>query len=128
MKVAISTDNGEVSAHFGRCPQFTIIDIEDGKILKKEVIDNPGHHPGFLPEFLSNLNVSTIIAGSMGGRAKELFENAHMNMILGVEGKISDIADQLLNGTLEGTDSICEPGEGKGYGINKTVCDHEKEG
>ena len=30
MKVAISTDNDQVSAHFGRCPLFTIIDIEDG--------------------------------------------------------------------------------------------------
>ena len=26
MKVAISTDNGYVSAHFGRCPEFTILE------------------------------------------------------------------------------------------------------
>jgi len=45
MKAAISTDAGSVSAHFGRCPDFTIVDIENGKILYKEVVENPGHQP-----------------------------------------------------------------------------------
>ena len=36
MKVAISTDNDYVSAHFGRCPSFTIVDIEDGKVIKQD--------------------------------------------------------------------------------------------
>ena len=31
MRVAISTDGDFVSAHFGRCPSFTIIDIENDK-------------------------------------------------------------------------------------------------
>lgn len=42
MRVAISTDGDYVSPHFGRCPSFTIVDIEDGKIIKKKAIQNPG--------------------------------------------------------------------------------------
>ena len=38
MKIAISTDAGFVSAHFGRCPSFTIAEIEEGKVLKIEEI------------------------------------------------------------------------------------------
>ena len=125
MKVAISTDNGNVSAHFGRCPQFTIITIEKGKINKREIIDNPGHHPGFLPDFLSKQGVGTIVAGGMGGRAKELFESAGIDMIIGVEGQISELESQIANGTLKSTGSICQPGAGKGYGINKSECDHK---
>ena len=64
MKFAISTDSGQVSAHFGRCPQFTIGTIEDGVYVGQEVIENPGHHPGFLPEFLGNMGVKFIIAVS----------------------------------------------------------------
>ncbi|MGB3112619.1 MAG: NifB/NifX family molybdenum-iron cluster-binding protein, partial [Candidatus Omnitrophota bacterium] len=41
MRIAISTDGGSVSPHFGRCPSFTIVDFEDGTMIKKEVIDNP---------------------------------------------------------------------------------------
>jgi predicted Fe-Mo cluster-binding NifX family protein len=53
MKIAISTDNGMVSPHFGRCPHFTIVEIKDNKVLKKEIIDNPGHRTGFLPKFFN---------------------------------------------------------------------------
>ena len=40
MRIAISTDSGKVAMHFGRCPQFTIVDIEEKKVIRKEVIEN----------------------------------------------------------------------------------------
>jgi predicted Fe-Mo cluster-binding NifX family protein len=127
MKIAISSDCGFVSAHFGRCPQFTILEIED-KILKDEkTIDNPGHHPGFLPRFLSDIGVSAIVAGGMGTRARELFSQARIDTILGIEGKISDIKNKLVAGELEGGPGLCAPGAGKGYGVDKSECDHGKE-
>jgi len=52
LKVAISTDGDVVSAHFGRCPSFTIVEIQDKQVVKTDTIANPGHHPGFLPQFL----------------------------------------------------------------------------
>ena len=127
MKVAISTDGAIVSAHFGRCPSFTLVDIEDGKATKVEVIDNPGHEPGFLPEFLKKKGVNHIIAGGMGQRALMLFEQNAIKPILGISGKIDDVVKQLEKGTLQGGQSLCNPGDGKGYGVDKTVCDHPNE-
>jgi predicted Fe-Mo cluster-binding NifX family protein len=124
MKVAISTDNGNVSAHFGRCPEFTIIEIDNGQITKKEIIPNPGHHPGYLPEFLAEKNVSAIIAGGAGQRAQMLFAQKNIQLILGVEGTITDTIDKLCKGELEGSESLCKPGAGKGYGFDKSECDH----
>src|SRR4030065_862965 len=112
MKIAISTDGDFVSGHFGRCPEFTLLDIEKGKVIKRDVIDNPGHHPGFLPQFLKEKGVNTIIAGGMGMKAQELFREAGIDPVLGVEGKIQDIIDKLLAGTPEGWESICSPGAG----------------
>ena len=125
MKYAISTDEDYVSGHFGRCPEFTILDIEDGKVISREVIENPGHQPGFLPQFLKEKGVGCIISGGMGPRAKELFSEAKIDTILGVDGKIQDVIDKLLSGTLKGGEDICKPGAGKGYGIDKSECDHE---
>ncbi|MDD3777081.1 MAG: NifB/NifX family molybdenum-iron cluster-binding protein [Actinomycetota bacterium] len=127
MKIAISTDNNMVSPHFGRCPQFTIVDFEEGKIKEQKIIDNPGHHPGYLPQFLAEQGVSCIVAGGMGSRAEELFGQAHIDTVLGVQGEIPEVIDKLLKGTLEGSPSACSPGAGRGYGINKTECDHEEE-
>ena len=125
MKIAISTDGKYVSPHFGRCPSFTIVEIEDNKVISKEVIDNPGHQPGYLPRYLNELGASHIVAGGMGNRAKDLFEEANIEPIIGVEGEVGSVIDKILDGTLEGAENICDHGGGKGYGIEKTECDHE---
>jgi predicted Fe-Mo cluster-binding NifX family protein len=124
MKVAISTDCDHVSEHFGRCPSFTIASIEDGKLLDQKVIENPGHQPGYLPVFLSQKEVDCIIAGGMGARARELFHQYNIETILGVSGTVSDVLASLLAGTLAGSENLCTPRKGKGYGVDKSVCDH----
>ena len=126
MKVAISTDGKYVSAHFGRCPTFTIIEIQDDKVIQNEEIQNPGHHPGYLPQFFHEMGVECIIAGGMGGRAAGLFDQYNIHPIMGITGKIEDVITRLLKGTLAGGESLCKPGLGKGYGLDKTECDHEE--
>ena len=126
MKIAISTDRDDVSAHFGRCPSFTIVEIEDGKLIKKETIDNPGHHPGFLPQFLHERSVGAIVAGGMGQRAVGLLNEQNIQVIVGINGTVEEIIDKIVTGTLEGGESLCKPGLGRGYGIDKTECEHEE--
>ena len=128
MRIAISTDGDSVSAHFGRCPCFTIIEIDNGRLINKQTIANPGHHPGFLPEFLHKKGVNCIIAGGMGQRAEMLFAQAGIQTIMGISGVIDKVIDKIIKGTLEGGESLCRPGSGKGYGIEKTECDHPGEG
>ncbi|MEE8637440.1 MAG: NifB/NifX family molybdenum-iron cluster-binding protein [Candidatus Margulisiibacteriota bacterium] len=127
MKIAISTDSGQVSAHFGRCPEFAIVEIEDGVVKSKEVISNPGHHPGFLPQFLHEQGVTCIIAGGMGFRAQGLFAEKGIETIVGISGSVDETIKSILAGTLKGGESLCRPGAGKGYGIEKTECDHPEE-
>ena len=126
MKIAISTDDEFVSAHFGRCPSFTIAEIRNNKVVEKETIDNPGHDPGYLPKFLHERGVECIIAGGMGQRAQILFHEKKIETLTGVTGKINDVIDQICSGTLEGGESLCKPGAGKGYGLDKSECDHDE--
>ena len=128
MRIAISTDGDFVSVHFGRCPSFTIIEIDNGKLINKQTIANPGHHPGFLPQFLHQKGVNCIIAGGMGPRAEGLFEQAGIQTIVGISGNIDEVVDKIIKGTLEGGQSLCRPGSGRGYGVEKTECDHTEEG
>jgi len=51
MRVAISTEGKNVAVNFGRCPEFTLADIENSKVVKKEIIKNLGHQPGYIPQF-----------------------------------------------------------------------------
>lgn len=127
MKIAIATDGDYVAAHFGRCPSFTLIDIDGKTITAREVIDNPGHQPGFIPRFLYDRGVRCIIAGGMGPRAVQLFQELEMEAIAGIDGTVSDTIAKVINGTLVGGESLCQPGAGKGYGMEKSICDHPHE-
>lgn len=127
MKIAISTDGDFVSAHFGRCPTFTVVDIKDGKIMNKETVENPGHQPGLIPQFLHQKGVECIVAGGMGMRAVGFFDEIGIKTVVGVSGKIEEVIDKLLKGTLEGGESLCSPGSGKGYGLDKTECSHPEQ-
>ena len=124
MKVAISTEGNIVSGHFGHCPSFTLFDIESNKVTNKQTIDNPGHQPGFLPQFLREKGVNCIIAGGMGGRAQQLFTEVGIKIIIGVTGEIDTVIDQLLEGTLKGGESSCTHGEGETCGGGQSQCDH----
>ena len=104
MKIAISseTDNGlkaNVSAHFGRCPYFTIIDLENAEVRNIKIIENPffqNHgQPGQLPEFLKNLDVELIITGAMGPRAMGFFEQMGIKVISGASGEIESVMKNL---------------------------------
>lgn len=107
MKVAIATENGYVSAHFGRCPSYTILEIKEGKVVSREEIVNPGHQPGFLPQYLGNRGVNCIIAGGMGPRAQGLFSQNNIEAITGVQGKIDEVIEKFMNQELEVGDDLC---------------------
>jgi len=120
MKIAISTDGKHVSGHFGRCPSFTIVEIEGNEIKNKEIVDNPGHHPGAIPEFLHKRGVGCIIAGGMGRNAMGFFSQYGIDTIVGITGTVEETLEKIKNGSLESKEGLCKPGLGKGYGIEKT--------
>ena len=107
MKVAISTDMGYVSAHFGRCASYTIVDIEEGNVVNREEIPNPGHQPGFLPQYLSDRGVSVIIAGGMGPRAQDLFAQKNIESLIGVQGPIDDVITKFIDQEIEAGEDMC---------------------
>jgi predicted Fe-Mo cluster-binding NifX family protein len=119
MKIAIATDNGEVSQHFGRCPEFTIANIPDTQTVKKKTVKNPGHKTGFLPKFFKEHGVEVVIAGGAGFRAQDLFDELGIRLITGASGKVDEVIQQFISGKLKPEENICEPGLGKGYGVEK---------
>ena len=119
MRIAIATDSGMVAEHFGRCPEFTIVDVENDKVVKKEVIPNPGHATGLIPKYLHDKEVDCIICGGMGWRAEEFFKEFGIKTIVGVSGNVEKVIEQILKGELKGGESLCKPGAGKGYGLEK---------
>jgi predicted Fe-Mo cluster-binding NifX family protein len=92
MRVAISTDGNNVAQHFGRCPSYTIVDIDDNKVVGTQIVDNPGHTPGAIPQMMNELGVDVMIAGGMGARAVNFFQEYGIQTAL-----TSNILDTFVN-------------------------------
>ena len=76
MKIAVAAMGHTVAGHFGHCENFIFFDVEDNKIVDEKSVPNPGHRPGFLPNFLADNGAEVIIAGGMGGGAVDIFKVA----------------------------------------------------
>jgi predicted Fe-Mo cluster-binding NifX family protein len=107
MKIAVATEKEMVTEHFGHCQGFMIFDTEKKGIVRSEMVPNPGHKPGFLPRFLADLGVDTIISGGMGSAAVELFNGNNIEVIVGIEGSAQAAVESYLEGNLKSTGSGC---------------------
>ncbi|MGI6445214.1 MAG: P-loop NTPase [Candidatus Ozemobacteraceae bacterium] len=114
IKIAVASDNKSVTGHFGHCQTFEIYEAEDGKIVKSESLANPGHKPGFLPNYLHEKGVNVIISGGMGGGAVEIFNENGIEVIVGAKGESKAAAEAYLKGALQSTGSVCHEHQHEG--------------
>lgn len=111
MKIAIPTNNGRLSAHFGHCEKFAIIeaDVETKEVSGIEYLEPPVHEPGVLPSWLSENGVEIIIAGGMGTRAQQLFSQYKIRTLVGAtDGTPKEIATDYLEKNLKTGDNACD--------------------
>ena len=85
MKFAIPMAGGKLTLHFGHCQEFAILEIKDDQIVGKQVLVPPPHEPGVLPAWLHELGTNVVIAGGMGHRAIDLFNQAGIKVVTGAE-------------------------------------------
>ena len=86
---------------------FNLYEVENNKIVKEESIPNPGHKPGFLPNFLNEQGVDVIISGGMGGGAISIFNEKNIEVIVGASGDARAAAEAWARGELKSTGSVC---------------------
>ena len=70
-------------AHFGKANFYTVVTIEDGKIIDVEGIQNGGHNTGACSNAVTNimnLNPDALIVGGIGGRPAQGFAEAGLDV------------------------------------------------
>ena len=111
MKIAIPITGDVLSAHFGHCETFALIDVdpEAKKILRRTDIEPPPHEPGLLPSWLKKQGANLIIAGGMGRRAQDLFAESKIAVLVGAPSEQPEkLAADYLNGTLTTGENVCD--------------------
>jgi predicted Fe-Mo cluster-binding NifX family protein len=108
-RIAIPLENGILCAHFGHCQQFAVIDAESNNIIKEVLLTPPPHEPGLLPAWLAEKGVTDVIAGGMGQRAINLFNQQNINVFVGAPAKShKELAQDLINDNLAAGANYCD--------------------
>ena len=116
MKIAATyeKDTGNVFQHFGKTQFFKIYEIEDGKILSSEVINNGGNGHHALPPYLKSLGVETLILGNRGQGAIDAIAASGLKEIPGITGPADEAASLFAKGELKGNfDAKCDHHHGE---------------
>ena len=111
MRIAVPVAGGRLCMHFGHCEQFALIDVdpETKTITGKQMVAPPPHQPGILPPWIKEQGVNLVIAGGMGARAIDLFNQIGVQVIVGAPSDEPEkIVEAYLNGTLETGQNVCD--------------------
>jgi len=109
MKFAIPLAEGKLTAHFGHCQEFALVEVEGNVIKNKETLVPPPHEPGVLPKWLHDQGANVIIAGGMGARALELFAQNDIKVIVGAAALTpEELVTQYLDNTLQTGGNVCD--------------------
>jgi len=111
MKVAIPLAEGRLCPHFGHCETFAVVDVDQqtARISHREDLTPPPHEPGVLPSWLAGLGVNVIIAGGMGQRAKQLFDQNHIEVVVGAPADSPEnLIAAYLDKTLPAGENLCD--------------------
>ncbi len=101
MRIAVTYENGEIFQHFGHTEQFKLYDVEDGKIVREQIVDTNGSGHGALAGFLQATQADALICGGIGMGAQMALADAGIRLYAGVHGDADMAAKALAEGRLE---------------------------
>ena len=111
MKIAIPIVDDQLCMHFGHCAHFALVDVDETsrKITATQLVDPPAHEPGVLPTWLHEQGATVILAGGMGTRAQQLFEQNGIQVVVGCPPASPEtLVGAYLTGELQPGDNACD--------------------
>ena len=100
MRLAVAYKDGQVFQHFGHTAQFLLLDAEDGRFLRREIVAAEGSGHGALAGFLREKGVGAVICGGIGGGARLALAQAGILVYGGVQGDADAAAQAWLDNSL----------------------------
>jgi predicted Fe-Mo cluster-binding NifX family protein len=113
MKIAVPMVAGRFSEHFGGAETFGFFEVDEAKkcILSKSVVQAPPHERGTFPLWVHGQGATVILAGGMGPRAVQMFEQYGVHVVSGAVGDDPEaVVTAYLTGTLETPGGQCSGG------------------
>ncbi len=107
--IGIPLENGILCPHFGHCQEFAIVKINNKTITDITTEIPPEHVPGLYPKWIIQFGVTDVIAGGMGEKAIDLFNQQNINVFLGAPLKTpQELVNDFINNKLKLNANYCD--------------------
>lgn len=113
MRIAVTYENGQVFQHFGHTEEFKVYDIDNGKIVKSEIISSNGSGHSALATLLRQYTVDVLICGGIGGGAQAALTERGIELCAGASGSADEAVKAYLRGELINTGANCDHHHGE---------------
>lgn len=100
MRIATTYENGEIFGHFGHTEQFKLYDVENGKVVKEQIVPTNGSGHGALAGFLQAAKVDVLICGGIGMGAQTALSEVGIKLYAGVQGSSDSAVQAFLSDDL----------------------------
>ena len=127
MKIAVTYENGNVFQHFGHTEEFKVYQVEDGEIIKTEILGSNGTGHGALAGLLNDCDIDVLICGGIGGGAQAALQEQGIELCAGASGDADEAVKAYLNGDLVNTGANCDH-HGEGHSCKDHDCGGHEEG
>lgn len=110
-RIAVPVVDDQLCAHFGQCESFALFDVDPDAavIVSRQDLRPPPHEPGSYPRWLAEQGTSVVLAGGMGGKARELFAENGIRLVLGApEQAAQALVGDFLQGRLAEGANFCD--------------------
>jgi predicted Fe-Mo cluster-binding NifX family protein len=115
MKIALPSRDNLIDDHFGHCEYFTVFTIDENTkdIISEEIIASPAGCgcKSNIAKILSDMGVSIMLAGNMGGGAVGVLKNSGIEVIRGCSGDLKTVAIKWLEGIISDSGDSCHSHE-----------------
>ena len=126
MRIAVTHENGQIFQHFGHSEEFKVYEVEDGQIVRSEVISSNGSGHGALAGLLNDRGIDVLICGGIGGGAQRALDERGIELCAGQSGDADAAVEAYLRGELVNTGANCDHHHGADHDCGDHGCgDHE---
>ncbi len=113
MKIAIPIWNDRVSPVMDSAGRLMVVEINNGAVDSKVLIDIPQLHPVQKVRFIVNQGIDRLICGAISHRLQMMLTASGLTIMPWVKGQVEDIIAAFINGNLQNQDFYL-PGCGRG--------------
>lgn len=127
MKIAVMLIGDKISPHFGGSEKVCIYTIENGNVIAKEYFNMPEHRAGLFAKFIKQKGADVVIAGSMGERARYIFDSLGIKYFIGMLGSPDEAVEKLLKGELKSNEKLANEIHEKEEGMHHHSHGHSQQ-